>query len=106
MYLPTVSLEPSFEIQGVVLYGENQGSGLNLLDHTTTVREHIVLLGDIVFGEPSHDPNVALCGVGYCDYDMIAVGTSFSFVFCGCVHPSCVEAGRVLSVIVSLNVIG
>jgi hypothetical protein len=57
-------LEPLFEIQGVVLYGENQGSGLNWLDHTTIVRERIVLLGDVVFGEPSHDPNVALLGVG------------------------------------------
>jgi hypothetical protein len=45
-----------------------------------------------------------LCGVIYCD--MIDVVMSFLLFLRGCVHSSCVEARSLLSVVVSLDVIG
>jgi hypothetical protein len=43
-----VSLEPLFEIQGVILYDENIGSDLNFLDHTTAVHDRIVVVYSIL----------------------------------------------------------
>jgi hypothetical protein len=54
LYLATVSLEPLFEIQGVVFYGGNFGSGLNLLAHTTAVRERIVFSLEMLLLESLH----------------------------------------------------